>query len=124
MGLLRACTVMEQNANTWAGVQVDTALMGSGVGVTLRAGREAPVYIVAGTQTSSLSAVVLDTGNAKAGDQFIVKKYTTAVIGTGASQVVVVNGSAAGTVIGAFQVGTASPNLVVAVFDGVAGVWR
>lgn len=121
MTISRAVTVMEQNANTLAGVQIDTALIGS-AGVTYTMGRNAPVIIVAGTQTSSLSPVILDLYNARAGDVMVIKKYTTAVIGTGAAQVQVVSGSAAGAVIGAFQVGTNSPNQVSAFFDGVA--WR
>lgn len=111
----------EQNANTLAGVQVDTALIGS-AGVVYTAGRNARTVVIAGTQTSSLSPVILDLYGAKHGDVFIIKRYGTSVLGTGASQVQVVSGSAAGAVIGAFQVGTAADNEVVAVFDGVA--WR
>ena len=116
--LLRACTVVEQNANTLAGVQVDATVFTSAVPVVVRAGREAPVYILTGTQTSSLAQVVLDLPNAAVGDQFLIKKYTTAVLGTGAAQIQVISGSAAGAVVGAFQVGTAAPNEVTAVFDG------
>lgn len=121
MATLRAVTVQEQNAGQFNGVQVDTALIGS-AGLVIRSGREAPVYILGGTQTSSLSPVILELTNAKAGDTMTVKKYTTAVVGTGASQIVVVSGSAAGTIVGAIQVGTAAPNQVTAYFDGQ--VWR
>ena len=121
MATLRAVTVQEQNANQFNGVQVDTALIGS-AGLVIRSGREAPVYVVAGTQTSSLSLVILDLANARAGDRMTIKKYTTAVIGTGVSQVQLVSGSSAGAVIGAFQIGTATPNEASGYFDGVA--WR
>jgi hypothetical protein len=113
--------VTDQNANTLSGVQVDTALIGS-AGVVIAKGYTGGMYVVAGTQTSSLSPVILSLQNAFPGDRITVKKYTTAVIGTGASQVVVVSGSAAGAVVGAFQIGTAAPNQVDAVFDGVQ--WR
>ena len=119
---LRACTVVEQNVNTLAGAQVDATLFTSAVPVVIRSGREAPHYVLTGTQTSSLAQVVLDLVNAAAGDRFCVKKYTTAVLGTGAAQIQVLSGSAAGAVVGAFQVGTAAPNDVTAVFDGVQ--WR
>lgn len=120
MATVKLVTAQEQNANTLAGAQLDSTVMGTSVSYT--AGRNPPVIVLTGTQTSSLSTVVLDLYGARQGDQFTIKKYTTAVIGTGASQVVVVSGSAAGVIIGAFQVGTAAPNQVVAYFDGVA--WR
>ena len=122
MGLLRACAIVEQTAGQLNGVQVDTALYGSGSPVSLRSGREAKTYILAGTQTSSLTQVVLDLFNAACGDIMTIKKYTTAVLGTGAAQIQIVSGSAAGAVIGAIQVGTAAPNQVDAFFDGVQ--WR
>ena len=121
MAIVKACTVKDQNANTLSGVQVDTALIGS-AGTRISVGYTGGMYVVAGTQTSSLAPVILDLNNASPGDTITVKKYTTAVIGTGAAQIVVVSGSAAGAVVGAFQVGTASPNQVTAVFDGVQ--WR
>ena len=68
MGPLRACTIVEQTAGQLNGVQVDTALYGSGSPVSLRSGREAKTYILAGTQTSSLTQVVLDLFNAACGD--------------------------------------------------------
>ena len=123
MASIKLSGYTEQNANTLAGVQVDTALIGS-AGVTYRYGVNPSTIVIAGTQTSSLSPVILDLVNAKHGDQFTIKKYTTAVIGTGASQVNIVSGSSAGAVVGAIQVGTASPNTVIAVFDGVNQVWR
>ena len=123
MAALKLFGYQEQNINTLAGVQVDTNLIGSG-GVTYRYGVNPATIVIAGTQTSSLSPVILDLPNAKHGDQFVIKKYTTAVIGTGASQINIVSGSAAGAVVGAIQVGTASPNTVIAVFDGVNVIWR
>lgn len=121
MANVGATVVTDQNANTINGVEVATALIGS-AGVTIANGYTGGCYIVAGTQTSSLSPVILSLGNATQGAEFTVKKYTTAVIGTGAAQIVVVSGSAAGAIVGAFQVGTAAPNEVTAVFDGVQ--WR
>ena len=123
MTQLRKAIVTEQNANTLTGVQVDATVIGS-AGITVKYGKAAPVYILTGTQTSSLAPVILSLDNAHSGATIIVKKYTTAVLGTGASQIHVVSGSAAGAIVGAFQVGTAAPNLVTAVFDGVAKVWR
>lgn len=122
MGLLRACTITEQTAGQLNGAQVDTAVYGSGSPINIRSGREAKQYIVAGTQTSSLTQVVLDLFNAACGDTITVKKYTTAVLGTGAAQIQVLSGSSAGAVVGAIQVGTAAPNQVDAFFDGVQ--WR
>lgn len=124
MGPLRAVTIQEQNPNRVAGVQVDTAVYGSAAPINIRVGREAPVYILAGTQTSSLTLVVLDLFNAAGGDQITVKKYTTSVLGTGAGQFQVLSGSSAGALVGAIQVGTATPVSVTAVFDGVNQVWR
>ena len=121
MATVKLVTAREINANTMAGVQIDTALIGS-AGVVYNIMRNAPVVIVAGTQTSSLSPVILDLSGATQGDTFVIKKYTTAVLGTGASQIQIVSGSSAGSVVGAFQVGTAVPNEVRAYFDGVA--WR
>ena len=121
MAKVSATVVTEQNSKTLDGVEVATALIGS-AGVRIANGYTGGMYVVAGTQTSSLAPVILDVNNASPGDMFTVKKYTTAVIGTGASQVVVVNSSAAGAVVGAFQAGTAVPNEVTAVFDGVQ--WR
>lgn len=121
MASVRTVTAQEVNAETMAGVKIDSTLIGS-AGVVYNAQRNAPVVILTGTQTSSLSPVILDLAGAKQGDTFIIKKYTTAVAGTGASQILVVSGSAAGGVVGAFQVGTAAPNEVRAFFDGVA--WR
>jgi hypothetical protein len=122
MGPLKACVLIEQNANVMGGgVQVATALIGSG-GTTINAVQVGAAYIVAGTQTSSLAQIILDINNTPPGYQFLVRKYTTAVIGTGAAQVQVVSGSAAGAVVGAFQVGTAAPNEIRTIFDGVQ--WR
>ena len=123
MGTLRACTVTEQNANTLAGIQVDTALFGSAVaGATIRAGREAPVYVLAGTQTSSLAVVVLDLVNAAAGDRLVVKKVGTGVIGTGLAQIDVRSGSASGAIVGSIGTAAGTSDEVVGVFDGVQ--WR
>jgi hypothetical protein len=121
MATVKVTQVTDQNANTLSGVEVATTLIGS-AGVTIGKGYTGGVYIVAGTQTSSLSPVILSLGNASPGDQIVVKKYTTAVIGTGAAQVGVYSGSAAGALVGAFQIGTAAPNQVTAAFDGVQ--WR
>ena len=121
MATVKLVTVQEQNADMLAGVLVDSTLIGS-AGITYRAGRHPGTIVLTGTQTASLAPVILDLANATQGDRFVIKKYTTAVIGTGASQVVVVSGSAAGVIVGAFQIGTNSPAQVSAVFDGVA--WR
>jgi hypothetical protein len=121
MATVKAVTAQEVNAEILSGVKIDSTLIGS-AGVVYNIQRNAPVVILTGTQTASLSPVILDLAGAKQGDTFIIKKYTTAIQGTGASQIHVVSGSSAGAIVGAMQVGTATPNEVRAIFDGVA--WR
>ncbi len=119
MATYKAVTVVEQNANVIAGVQAISTLIGSATPLVFRAGRESPVIVLTGTQTASLGQVIVENVNAKQGDVVVIKKYTTAVLGTGASQIQVLAGTAAGLVIGAFQLGTAAPNEVRCYFDGV-----
>jgi len=124
MGLPRAVTVMEQNVNTIAGVQVDTAIyVGTGIaGVpTLRVGREAPVYVFNSVQTAAIVDVILDTKNAYAGASFNLRFGTGA---TGTSTIRLVNASTGGTVISSSTAGVAptSEHNLFATFDGVA--WK
>lgn len=119
MATVKLVSVVEQNANTIAGVQNISTIIGSATPTVVRSGREAPIILITGTQTSSLAQIIVENVNAKQGDVMIIKKYSTAVIGTGASQIQVLAGTAAGAVIGAFQVGTAAPNEVRCYFDGV-----
>ena len=124
MGLLRYPSIQEQNANTLAGVQVDTAVyVGTGSASAgmpvLRYGREAPVYILEGTQTAASVKVCMDNINATHGATMKV------IVGTGAvttSIVSIVTGSQAGPTIRTISSGVGQEATVV--FDGVAKVWR
>lgn len=126
MGPLRAVVIREQNPQKLNGdVFVDTAVYATAAqSLTIRSGREASTYIMAGTQTSSLTTVALDLANAASGDQITVKRYSTAAVTTGAGQIQIVSGSGAGAILGSIQTGTAAVNAVTAVFDGVNQVWR
>lgn len=125
MATLKACTVVEQNGNTISGVQVDSATyVGTNIAadITIRVGRQAPVYEIVGTQTASRISVALDTGNAYHGAQVVVTRNTQTV---GTSLVDVYSG-AAGTGFAtttAIASGTGAV-LFVAAYDGVAQVWR
>lgn len=118
----RATVVVEQNANTLAGVQTDTNVYATAVtgSVTIRSGREASVYVMAGTQTASLTTVVLDLTNAAAGDRMVVKKLGTSILGTGLAQIQIVSGSAAGQIVGSIGTALGNFNEVTAAFNGVA----
>lgn len=120
MDVLRKCTVMEQNTNTLAGVQVDTAVyVGTGAaGVpTIRVGKEAPVYVLEGVSTAVTVNVILDTFNASHGDKITVR-WGTAAIGTSILQLV--NATTGGTVVSV----TSAVPAVTAVFNGVANAWK
>lgn len=125
MATLKACTVVEQNGNTIAGVQVDSATYaGTNIAadITIRVGRNAPLYQIVGTQTASRISVSLDTGNAYHGAQVIITRNTLTV---GTSLVDVYSG-AAGTGFAtttAIASGTGA-GVFAAAFDGVAQVWR
>jgi hypothetical protein len=121
MGTLRTVSVTEQNVNTLAGVQIDTAVyagLGTGAPV-VRSGREAPMYVMAGTQTASNVNVILDLTNASHGATITVKRQvqvlTTAIIS-------VVSGSAAGAECG--RIGASAHGEVTAVFDALNQVWK
>lgn len=120
MTVLRKCTVLEQNANIIAGVQVDTAVyVGTGAGnvPTIRVGREAPVYVLEGVSTAVAVNVILDTVNASHGDKITVR-WGTAAMGT--SILSLVNATTGGTVV------STSSNVpaVTVVFNGVSGAWK
>lgn len=123
MTTLRAVSVVEQNANTMAGVQVSSATYvgtNTGAGDTvIRVGREAPVFSIVGTQTASTSYIALDLVNAYHGATIVVKRQMT-TMGTGIIDVL--NGSAAGALVG--RIPASANGVVVAAFDGVAKVWR
>lgn len=120
MGLPRAATIVEQNANTIAGVQTDTAVyVGTGAaGVPfIRVGREAPVYILEGVQTAVTVNIVAETVNARAGDRITLRRGTGAA---STSILQVVNATTGGTVV---TTSSGSGQLEVAVtFNGVA--WK
>lgn len=124
MANLKYNSIREQNANTLAGVQVDTAVyVGTGSAATgmpvIRVGREAPLYIMEGTQTAVTVRVCMDNINAYHGARQTIR------IGTGAattSIVSIVTGSQAGPTIYTITSGVGREATVV--FDGVAQVWR
>ena len=121
MATVRFVSVTEQNANTIAGMQVDTAVyVGTGAAgvVTLRMGRTAPSYVLQGTQTAVTLGVVLETENAVHGDQIILKAGTGNPLGT--SILSVRSGGTGGTVI-ATASGAPAANQIYT-FDGV--IWR
>jgi len=123
-GLLRTCTIIEQNANTIQGVYYDTAVYGtSGSGaLTLRLNRDVldgGMYVSAGTQTSSTFQVVLDLVNAHHGASMTIKR-TNASPST--SSYTILSGSAAGAAVGAIT--TSVNGSVTVVYDGVNQVWR
>jgi hypothetical protein len=121
MATVKLTQVQEQNSATIAGMQLDTAVyVGTGLTgvVTLRMGRTAPVYVIQGTQTAVTLGVVLETENARQGDEIYVKAGTGACFGT--SVLSVRSGGTAGTVISTAS-GAAAANQCYG-FDGVA--WR
>lgn len=99
MALPRACTIVEQNVNTIAGVEVNTAVfVGTGAaGVpVIQVGLNAPVYVLEGVQTAVTVNVVARTVNAKAGDEIVVRIGTAA---GGTSVIQVVNATTGGVVV-------------------------
>lgn len=119
MATVKTVSVTEQNANTIAGVQVDTAVyVGTGAaGVpSLKWGREAPVYEMTGTQTAVTLNIVLDTANAYQGAQFNIRGGTGVAFGT--SIVQIVNATTGGTVVST----SSGVKNIFATFDGTQ--WR
>ena len=121
MATVKLVSYQEQNANALAGAQFDTAVYATaaGGGVTLRVGRDAPLHVVAGTQTAVTAVVVLDLVNAYHGAQITVKRGTQ---GNSTSVINVVSGSGAGVVIG--QLNSSAIGQVVSAFDGANNIWR
>ena len=136
MATVKAVSIVEQNANTLAGVQVTSATYvgtNTAADLTLRVGRDAPCVQIVGTQTASTTYVALDTGNAYHGAKFTVTRNTltagTGIIsffsglaGTGfvaANEVARIGFVSTGTGQALNNIGAA-----VVVFDGVAQVWR
>ena len=119
MASVKIGSVREQNANRIAGVQIDTAVY-VGTGATnpiIQVGRDAPVYVMEGTQTAVIVNVVAGLINAYQGAAITVK------IGTGAvttSAYRILNGSFAGAVVANITSGVGREATVV--FDGVS--WR
>jgi hypothetical protein len=128
MALLKQCTIQEQSPNMLAQVQVDTSIYAtSSIGsVTIRFGRDAPTYVVAGVQTSVTHTVILDVFNASHGNAFLVRRGTSA--NTGSALINIVNGTFGGQVLGILNPGT-STNAGMgaessAIFNGVTGAWQ
>ena len=124
MALLKACTVLEQNANTQAGYQIDTSIyVGTGLAgiIPIRVNREAPVYIIQGTQTAAVVDVVLDTVNAYAGACINVRFGTNSV---GTSTIRLLNATTGGTVIAQTTANVApnSEHNLFATYDGTS--WK
>lgn len=120
MANLKATTIMQQNPNTIAGIQVDTAVyVGTGLAGTIpiQVGREAPVYRLDGVQTAAVMDVILDTMNAYKGATFELRFGTGA---SGTSTVRLLNATTGGTVVS-----TSTSNVkasLFATFDGTT--WR
>lgn len=125
MATVRSASVVQQNPQTIAGVQVDSATYAGTntvADITIQVGYQAPVYQIVGTQTASRIAVALLTGNAYHGATVVITRDTLTV---GTSLVDVYSG-AAGTgyaTTTAIASGTGASKFICA-FDGVAGVWR
>lgn len=124
MAAVKLVSYAEQNANTIAGVQVDTAIyVGTGSGATgmpvLKVGVNPPTYVMEGTQTAVSVKVCMSNENAYHGAKQRI------VIGTGAattSIVSVVTGSQAGPTIRTISSGVGVDAVVT--FDGIANTWR
>ena len=116
MATVKSFSVVEQNASTLSGVQVDTAVfIGTGASCpVIQVGRDAPVYVLEGTQTAVTVNVVAGLINAYQGARINVKIGTGAA-GTSAFQIV--NGSHAGVVVSAIASGVGREANVV--FNGV-----
>lgn len=125
MATLKTCTVVEQNAQTIAGVQVDSATYaGTNItaDITIRVGRNAPQYQIVGTQTASRISVALDTANAYHGAQVVITRDTLTV----GTSVVDIYSGAVGTGFATTTAIHSGTGIVKfnAAFDGVAQVWR
>lgn len=126
MAILKACSVVEQNANTLAGSQVTSATFvgtNTAADLTIRVGRDAPLVQIVGTQTASRCYVSLETINAYHGAQVVISRNTL-VPGTG---IISIFSGSAGTGFTAAEIANIPTNgagVVVAVFDGVQQVWR
>ena len=136
MGILRAVSVVEQNANTMAGCQVTSATYaGTNItaDLTIRVGRDSPLVQIVGTQTCSSVYVSMDTGNAYHGAQVVITRNTLTV---GTSIINIYSGAAGtGFVPGneVARIGHSSTatgqflnhtGVAVVAFDGIAQVWR
>lgn len=125
MATVKLCSVVDQNANTLAGVQVTSATyVGTNITAdfTYKVGVNAPVIQVVGTQTASTVYIGLDTANATHGAQVVIKR----LMGTPGTSVLNVYSGLAGTGFGAVApIAQGTGNVtIVAAFDGQAGVWR
>lgn len=101
MGLPRKAVVFEQNPNTIAGVQVDTAIyVGTGYPTgtpLLKWGVTPSRYIVNSLQTAVVVDVLLDTLNAQEGATFVIERGTGFATSTSAYRIR--NGGTAGTIL-------------------------
>ena len=126
MATLKTVSIVEQNANTMAGCQVTSATyVGTNTvaDLTIKVGKDAPLVQIVGTQTASRTYVALDTANAYHGAQIVVSRNTLTP-GTG---IISVFSGLAGTGFPTAEVGNIPTNVngvVIAAYDGIAGVWR
>ena len=125
MASVKLVSVVQQNQNTMAGAQVDSATYAGTntvADITIQVGVQAPYYQIVGTQTASRISIALLTQNAYHGAQVVITRDTLTV---GTSLVDIYSGAAgtgyatttaihSGTGIIKFNAG----------YDGVAGVWR
>jgi hypothetical protein len=119
MATVKLQSATEQNANTIAGVQIDTAVyVGTGLaGVPiLRVGRDAPVYVLGGVQTAVTVNIVAEVVNAYHGAQFTIRRGT----GAGSTSVLQVVNAATGGAVVATSSGVQRDTVIT--FNGAA--WR
>ncbi len=126
MTTVRATTVVDQNAATLVGVEVDTAIyVGTGTAaapsgvIPYKWGKNAPVYVIAGVQTAAIVDVVLDVNNAYAG---VTADFRFSTAMTGTSTIRLRNATTAGTILAITTAGQSpgSEHNLLATFDGTA----
>lgn len=125
MATIRTASVVQQNAATMAGVQVDSATYvgtNTAADITIQVGYQAPAYQIVGTQTASRISIALLTQNAFHGAAVVITRDTQSV----GTSVVDLYSGAAGTgyaTTTAIHSGTGQVRFN-ATYDGIAGVWR
>lgn len=125
MATVKVTSVVQQNPQTIAGVQVDSATYAGTntvADITLQVGYQAPAYQIVGTQTASRISIALLTQNAPSGAQVVITRDTL----TPGTSVVDVYSGAAGTGYATTTAIHSGTGIIKfnATYDGIAGVWR